>query len=184
MKSLQGSKFRFVLSLLMIVGLAFVGCQKETPLTPESNLQNTRSTNQLTFLSSKSMRLEKAFNSQELITAAAGGTMTTGDDSSGYSSLFFKPGDLSNDTTITFNWDSQGYITDLDPHGISFNTPVEIYLSYKDADLTQVNEDSLHIWYYNDNTTNWELVGGTVNKVDKRVEGFINHFSRYAVASE
>ena len=184
MKGYRTKSFQVFLIALLTVTVGFFGCQKEMPLTPESNLQNTHSTNQLTFLSSKSMRLEKAFSSQELITVAAGGTMTAGDDSSGYSSLFFKPGDLSNDATITFNGDSQGYITDLDPHGISFNTPVEIYLSYKDADLTQVNEDSLHIWYYNDNTTNWELVGGTVNKVDKRVEGFINHFSRYAVASE
>ncbi len=171
-----------VSTLLLIIGS--FSCQEENPLAPLSAGKNLKKSSELTFLKSKRRGFNKTFSIDQFISAADGGMIVTGDDTSGYSSLFFQPGDLSQDTLITFSWDSQGYITDLAPHGIVFNNPVEIQLSYKDADLSQVNEDSLQIWYYNEPGDAWELIGGAVNKVDKQVEGYIEHFSRYAIAAE
>jgi Ni,Fe-hydrogenase I large subunit len=188
MKSLQGCKIVKALVALFLAVLILVGCQKD----PYSNSNESpvdqpkiyRTAEQLKFLTSKIKRLNKSFSTQQFITKAQGGTITAGDDTSGYSSLYFKRGDVPQDTLITFKWDSQGYITDLFPHGIVFNSPVEIILSYKHADLTGIDESKLHIWYYDENVNKWELIGGKVDTTNKVIKGYIHHFSRYAVASD
>lgn len=179
------NSLRLLIAALLSTVIILVGCQKEMPFTPsQTGGVVTRSTHELTFLKSKTARLNKLFTAQQLITVAQGGIIETGDSLSGYSSLIFKPGDLPQDTIIFIEWDSQGYISELGPHGIVFNSPVALKLSYKDVDLTNVIEDSLKIWYYNDVTDLWELVGGTVNKTEKYVTGYIGHFSRYALGAE
>ncbi len=184
MNGILKKSFKLLSICLLMLILALVGCQKETPFEPPSDNLVMRSSTQLTFLQAKTQRLNKFFSSQQLITAAQGGTMVSGDEVSGFSSLDFLAGAVPQDTTIIFDWDSQGFISDLFPHGIVFNSPVTLKLSYKDADLTGVNEDSLKIWYYHAGTDSWELIGGTVNKTDKYVEVTITHFSRYALASD
>ena len=57
-------------------------------------------------------------------------------------------------------------------------------LSYKDADLGEIEEDSLRIWYYDEINEFWEVIGSDVNKEAKYVQGYTTHFSRYAVGSE
>jgi hypothetical protein len=191
MKFLQGRKLLKYAGLIVLAMLVMVGCQKD-PLGVSSESNDTvinqhktyRRADQLKFLTSKINRLDKRFSSHQLITKAQGGNIIAGDDTSGYSALYFKPGDVPQDTMITFNWDSNGYITDLFPHGIVFNSPVEIELSYKHADLTGIDESRLKIWYYDESIDKWELIGGEVDTTQKVISGYIHHFSRYAVASE
>lgn len=170
-----------ILTALFVALLIPFGCEKQSPFQPVSRNKVIRETSQIHFLKSKHPGFAKTFRKVQWITVANGGTITVGDDSSGYSDISFLSGDLDQDTLITFGWDSEGYISELSPHGIEFNNPVALRLSYKDADLSGVVEDSLRIWYYHEGSDVWELIGGTVNKTEKRVEGYINHFSRYAI---
>lgn len=170
-----------ILTALFMALLIPFGCEKQSPFQPVSRNKVIRETSQIHFLKSKHPGFAKTFRKVQWITVANGGTITVGDDSSGYSDISFLSGDLDQDTLITFGWDSEGYISELSPHGIEFNNPVALRLSYKDADLNGVVEDSLRIWYYHEGSDVWELIGGTVNKTEKRVEGYINHFSRYAI---
>jgi hypothetical protein len=191
MNSLQGCKFLKIAGAFFLALLLLVGCQKdpyaisnESNETTMSQPKTYRRADQLKFLTSKINRLNKRFSTQQFITNAVGGNIIAGDDTSGYSALYFKPGDVPQDTLITFNWDSHGYITDLFPHGIVFNTPVKIELSYKHADLTGIDESRLKIWYYDESINKWELIGGEVDTTQKVISGYIHHFSRYSVASE
>ncbi|HFE65277.1 MAG TPA: hypothetical protein ENK14_12810 [Caldithrix sp.] len=170
-----------ILTALFVALLIPFGCEKQSPFQPVYRNKVIRETSQIHFLKSKHPGFAKTFRKDRWITVANGGTITVGDDSSGYSDISFLSGDLDRDTLITFGWDSEGYISELSPHGIEFNNPVALRLSYKDADLSGVVEDSLRIWYYHEGSDVWELIGGTVNKTEKRVEGYINHFSRYAI---
>jgi hypothetical protein len=169
------------LALVFAALLLMIGCETQSPVSPSPVAKIVRSTDQMKFLHAKTIRFEKEFRADQLITASDGGTISVGDDISGVSTIQFQPGDLNDDRLISFGWDSQGYVTELGPHGLVFNHPVELDLSYKDADLTGVDEDNLKIWYYNEGNDNWELIGGTVDKTAKRVEGTILHFSRYAI---
>jgi len=73
---------------------------------------------------------------------------------------------------------------EFSPHGTTFNNPVAIRLSYKDADLTGINEQDIKIWYFNEIEGVWELIASDVDTGKKRVTGYIEHFSRYAIGSE
>jgi len=172
----------FSIAVLTMV-LALTGCQKENPLESGSD-QITRLTTQLTFLHPENTQLNKVLSIQKQISAAKGGEIDLKNDLGSTCSLYFPPNALDQDTLISVQWNTQGFISELGPHGLIFNRPVTIKLSYKDAVLTGVNEDRLRIWYYNDNTGVWELIGGTVDKKLKTVKALINHFSIYALAAE
>jgi len=182
MKKLKASLQIVTIVAVLVMMLVPIGCEKQSPIAPaEVSSKVVKTSDQIRFLKNVNPGFAKTFLVSEWVTVASGGLVTVGDENCGHSFLDFLPGDLPADTTITFGWDSNGYITDLMPHGIVFNSPVELALSYKDADLSGLVEDSLRIWYFNDNTNLWELVGGTVNTTDKVVEGYIEHFSRYAL---
>ena len=91
---------------------------------------------------------------------------------------------LGNWTPITFWWESNSFQAEFSPHGTMFNVPVRMELSYEDADLTGIDENDLRIYYYNDATQEWELIGDQVDTVNKIVIGYTNHFSRYAIGME
>lgn len=164
-----------------------VGCESKAPMSPAADAKITKKAGELKILRSNQPRLFKAFRNQKRITVADGGKIVVGNFLHGKSKLIFQPGDVSRDVDVTFSWESTGFLeggAEFSPHGIRFNHPVRIVLSYKDVDLTGVNEDSLRIWYYNENTGMWEMIGDEVNKYKKKVKGWIEHFSRYAIGSE
>lgn len=125
---------------------------------------------------------------RKFIKEKKGGKVEVGDKNSGKSKLDFDKHSLPYDVTIDFEWAPATSVTgmlnnmEFGPHGLQFNVPVECELSYEMADLTGIPEDSLRIFYYNDSTSMWELIGGTVDKDKKLVKVLLNHFSRYAVA--
>jgi len=168
--------------------LNFNACTNQSPVQSfETGAATTRAPGELKILKSTDLSLGKLFVSQKLITVKDGGIVQVGNMMHGVSSLDFKPGDVSDDVTVTFNWESTGLLeggAQFSPHGIYFNNPVAIKLSYKDADLTGINEATLKIWYFNEATGLWELVASDVHMNGKYIKGTIEHFSRYAIGAE
>ena len=71
------------------------------------------------------------------------------------------------------------------PHGLQFNQPVRLHLSYKRADLTGIDESKLGIYYYNEDIDEYELIPSSkVNTEENYVECNLYHFSRYAIGTE
>jgi hypothetical protein len=165
-------------------------CEKDLPMTAEQPA--TISTGKVTILKVKDellSGLDKVFATKTIIDDD-GGTIVVGDYSHGICYLSF-PEDAINEklypngTTIAFYWESNSLLeAEFYPDGIQFDEPVYIRLSYLDADLTGVNEDDLGIYYHNPDTGNWELISNQVNTSAKYVEGYINHFSRYAIGMD
>lgn len=170
--------------ILLVLLLGMIGCQSDAPDSPLSDLSIKRSTNQLQFLKPQRSEFNKVFKTEQLVTASQGGTVVLGDESSGYCSIDFMPGDLTENMVISFRWDSQSFAADLTPHGIYFNNPVRLNLSYNDADVSNVDEEALRVWYYHGPEDNWELIGGEVDTEGQHVETYISHFSKYALAEE
>ena len=111
----------------------------------------------------------------------------TGDDLHGRSWLYFPRYAMNQATTITMDWESTGFLeggAQFSPHGVQFNKPVTVWISYKDADLGDVNEKDLKIWYFNEDTGMWELIGDVVDTEHKMVGGLLAHFSKYALAAD
>lgn len=173
---------RTLIVLAAIMLLSILACQANTPNSAIPNAENLRSNNQLKFLQVQKSGFAKNTVSKQFITADEGGTILIGDEETGYSSIRFMPGDLNEDILITFSWNSRGHVAELSPHGLVFNNPVALNLSYGNADISEMSEDGIRIWYFDETENAWELVGGKANHEEKRVEGFINHFSKYALA--
>lgn len=175
----------FVASLttaVLLTGLAinFNACSEQSPLNPEVSETGFK------MLKSKNSSLNKAYQVSKVI-GAHGGTIKVGDGAHGFSKLEVPENALDVDVFITFWWESTGFLqggADFSPHGTTFNLPVRLELSYKDADLTGVDEDDLEIRYYNETTGQWELIGNHVDKDNKVVIGYTDHFSRYAIGAE
>ena len=201
----------FVLTVttsLMLVSFSFNACNKNSPMQ-HGEVTEIETTSQFTMLKASHPRLNKAFEQSQWI-GTRGGTITVGDSIHGISKLVIPYGAIgtskdvesvsisdasysllasSYDTyvNITFWWESTGFLeggAEFSPHGLTFNVPVRMELSYKDADLTGVNEDDLKIFYYHEETGEWEIIGDEVDKTNKLVIGYTTHFSRYGVGIE
>ncbi|MBC8059575.1 MAG: S-layer homology domain-containing protein [Clostridiaceae bacterium] len=60
----------------------------------------------------------------------------------------------------------------------SFSKPIKVTIPYNS---NQVNEDLLGVYFYNDKISKWEYVGGKIDKVNKKMEVDLSHFSTYGV---
>ena len=176
--------FKILSQIFLVFLFGILGCESDTPNNPIKDLATKRSTNQLQFLKPQKSGFNKAFKAEQYVTASDGGTVLLGDETSGYSSIDFMPGDLINNSVIIFEWDSQSFFAELNPHGIYFNNPVRLTLSYNEADVSGVQEENLRIWYYDESQDDWELIGGQVDTEERQVEAYIGHFSKYALAEE
>ena len=131
--------------------------------------------------------LQKRFVSSWLITPITKGWIYTGDYYSGKTWLFFPYHAVSQTTVVTIDWESTGLLTGgvtFSPHGTQFNSPVTVWISFKDVDLGGIDPATLKIWYWNDTTQLWELIGDTVDLQAQEVGGLLHHFSRYALGTE
>jgi len=142
----------------------------------------------LKILKSKSgASLQKRFASRWYIPRGAYGWAYVGDNEHGRSWLYFPRYAMNRATIVTMDWESTGFLqggAEFSPHGTQFNRPVTVWLSYKDADLGDINEEDLKIWYFNKKTKMWELIGDVVDTRRKMVGGLLHHFSRYAIGGE
>ena len=165
----------FILPLILLIQS---GCDQQLPAEP------TRSGNVTILKSFSSPALHKGFKNEVLIDDD-GGSIWVGEITTGYSGLVFPEKALDDDTWIAIVWMSESLLQmDCYPSGERFDEPVYIQLSYKDADITGIDEDDLAIYWYDPVTEGWEFIGDNVNTSDKYVSGYINHFSRYAIGYE
>ncbi len=192
-----------LMAAVLLTGLTlnFAACTNESPLSSQQPQVTTKVVQsnigpiRLLQVDKKELTLMKGetfktFKETKTIKAKKGGTIEVGDRSYGKSSIIFKKNDLPKDMTISFEWTTggtfQGMLNGLEfgPHGLVFNSPVEVQLSYKKADLQGIDEETLKIFYYNEETELWELIGDEVDLKKKTVTGFLDHFSRYAIGAE
>ena len=187
-------RFEKILTHLLTAGLVagmalnFSACSKESPLQSEANsIAPKQADEELKILKAKTFSLGKLFVNEKLITVEDGGKILVGNEENGKSSLHFESGDVSQDVLVRFSWESTGLLeggAEFSPSDAVFNNPVKITLSYKDADLTGINEQDIRIYFFNETEGVWELIASEVNTKKKRVSGYIDHFSRYALAAE
>ena len=194
MKS-YSKKYLAALVLGIALTLIFIGCSSDSSMAPEISdhgLVVQSNTGPVTLLemestvSASNASLAKGgnglFTSEKFISAAEGGEVVVGNPRLGFSKVVFQPNDLPQDMAISMTWGGKKFCDGVfAPHGTVFNQPVRVELSYKCAKLKGIDEDQLKIYYFNESTNVWEHIGGTVDKVNKVVVAYLEHFSRYAI---
>ena len=94
-------------------------------------------------------------------------------------------GAIDNDTTFSILIpDLSVFYNEFGTNGLVFNVPVKVTMSYRDADLTGVVEESIRIAYFNNVTGEFEDIVCQLDTVNKVVKAELHHFSAYGLISD
>ena len=75
---------------------------------------------------------------------------------------------------------------EFEPHGMVFDQPqtVEVTLYYEGCELPAgVEPEDLEVFYWNEELEEYEYIGGYNDIENERITFFLDHFSRYVIAS-
>lgn len=113
---------------------------------------------------------------EAFIRADVGGTLRMGDNR-----VYFPPGALAEDTLVTILREGTSTTFELSPDGIEFYAPVTLTLEMAPAGGFGANKTFSFpvIYYYNEDTTQWENIGGVPDYGKRVISTQIEHFSRY-----
>jgi hypothetical protein len=65
-----------------------------------------------------------------------------------------------------------------------FFKPIQIIYNYTSADLTNIKEDTLKLFSYNENLRQWEVLSSIIDQGKKTVTADTSHFSHFALMGE
>ena len=120
------------------------------------------------------------FRIAESISAEEGGTLVLCDVI-----LEVPPGAVRTDTTFSiYIPDINVFYNEFGTDGLVFDVPVTVTMSYREADLSGVSEESIRIAFYNDNAGVFEDVDCDIDFENKTVTAKLNHFSAYGLISD
>jgi len=116
-----------------------------------------------------------------------GGIVWLGDAKQGISDFTVLPDSPFDNIEIRFWWKSHGLLMgnlEISSQSQNYDEKYRIRLSYMDAQLEGIDEDKIRIYEYDEGCNTWKLNGGRVDKIRKRVVGYVQNASRYALAAE
>ena len=162
-----------VMAILVFSGL--IGCSK-SPLNSEEP-QDVR-------LLKRSFSAYKTLGDsayiERIVSADLGGRLLLYDVQ-----LYFPPRALSSDTLIFVNIpDLSVFANHFGTDGLAFNVPVQVVMSYRDADLSGVDESSIKMAWFNEEIGKWDIIDCSLNQDDKTVTAYVEHFSAYALITD
>jgi len=171
-------RFALAAAILMIVVLMSAGCSRSPLQSVESSqpqvLQRISSTEGGPQLAVVNLYTE------EMISSERGGTITLLDVV-----LEIPAGAVLNDTLFSiFIPDDELFYNEFGTDGLKFDKPVTVTMSYRGADLGNVNESTIRIGYHNQDTDEWVDMVCEVDHVNKTVTAELYHFSAYALVSD
>lgn len=166
-----------VLTVLCFVGI--IGCSQ----IPTANNEPTVSDDSPVLLkrtTSVAKILGDSAYVETIVSAKLGGIVSLLDVQ-----LYFPPNALNNDTSISISIpDLFIFENHFGTDGLVFNVPVKVVMSYRDADLSGVDENSIKMAWYNTTADHWDVIDCQINLVDKTVTAYVNHFSAYGLISD
>jgi len=164
-----------VLIVAVILLIELIGCSR----IPTQSVQSNQ-----TVILKRNVTAYKLLGSSAyadtVFTAAGGGVISLLDVE-----LTFPPNALPADTLIFINIpDVAVFENHFGTDGLRFNVPVKVVMSYRDADLTGIDESHITIAWFNEITGQWNSMPCVLDRINKTVMGFVEHFSAYALISD
>ncbi len=94
-------------------------------------------------------------------------------------------GAIDNDTLFFINIpDVNVFYNEFGTHGLVFNEPVRVTMSYREANLNGLDETTIRIGWWNEAMGEFQDVECEIDFASKTVTGYLNHFSAYALISD
>jgi hypothetical protein len=177
----RSKPFKFVASVAAL-GFALVaaaGCSNspvgpQAPVTDEPVVLTRMSRG-----SSATGASEVNLYQEQVISAETGGRLELLDVV-----LDVPPGAVPSDTLFSiFIPDDDLFYNEFGTHGLVFDVPVTVTMSYRDADLSSVDETTIRIAWHNGDGV-WEDVECTLDLDNRLVTAQLSHFSAYGLISD
>jgi hypothetical protein len=112
-----------------------------------------------------------------LVSAKKGGAVSLG-----RFTLEIPPGALDADTHIKISVpDPSMVVCELEPHGLQFNKQVTLTVNYGGtvAEQLESSKSTLGVYWYNEATGRWQLVGKGLDPDRNLTQAKLEHFSKY-----
>lgn len=117
---------------------------------------------------------------EQVISAAQGGRLELLDVI-----LEVPAGAVSQDTLFSiFIPDDEKFFNEFGTDGLVFSEPVKVTMSYRGADLSNVDESTIRIGYFNERLGIWEDLVCDVDRESQTVTAYVWHFSAYGLISD
>ncbi len=72
-------------------------------------------------------------------------------------------------------------VSQTNSSGLNLEKAITVTLSYSAANVTNINQDLLDIYYYDENKKTWVAMNGKIDKDKKTITFTTTHFSKYAI---
>ena len=172
-------KFVAILGAVSFALVAAIGCS-HSPVGPESSVTNepvvlSRATRGAAVAGASPVNLYM----EQVVPTATGGQLHLLDVT-----LDVPAGAVPNDTLFSiFIPDDEIFFNEFGTHGLVFDVPVTVTMSYRDADLSDVDETTIRIAWHNGDGA-WEDVECELDMVNQTVTAQLAHFSAYGLISD
>ncbi len=64
---------------------------------------------------------------------------------------------------------------------VQFQQPITVLLSYAEANLSDINDSELDVYYFNESTRQWERMHGVLDRPTRTISYTSSHFSKYTI---
>ncbi len=177
--TMRSKNFRIAAILALALSL-LIGCS-QSPMesstvadNPEPRMLARSSASPAAQLSSTNLYLE------QVIPSLTGGSLFLLDVN-----IIVPPLAVNNDTIFSISIPDPAYFyNEFGTHGLQFNVPVTVIMSYRDADLGNVDESTIRLAWFDEYYQSWRDMPCVVDQVNKCVTGELSHFSSYGLISD
>ena len=180
MTQLKTSNVGFTIVAVLFVAVFLVaGCSRgplgvEEESTQPRLLQRSIDDSALASLSATELYVEQTISSN------TGGQLSLFDVV-----LDVPAGAVANDTVFSIRIPDPGvFFNEFGTDGLVFDKPVTVTMSYRDADLTGVDESTIRIGWLDERSGDFHDITCKVDYVNKVVIGELDHFSAYGLISD
>lgn len=166
-------------ALLVIATLLAVGCSQQSPMSSNDESSQPRLLSRS--MSSGAASLSPAeLYTEARVSSAEGGVLSLIDVV-----LEVPAGAVPNDTLFSIAIpDPNVFFNEFGTHGLVFDVPVTVTMSYRDADLSGIDESTIRLGWFDPDTGEMHDMVCEVDYVTKTVTGQLNHFSAYGLISD
>jgi len=178
--SLQKRSRFTVILVLIATAVAFmaVGCSK-SPVKSDMDTEPTL-LRRASISANGAILAPVNLSAEAVISSEEGGILSLLDVT-----LEIPAGAVPNDTLFSiFIPDDEVFYNEFGTHGLIFDKPVKVTMSYRNADLTGINESTVRIAWFNNNVDQFEDVQCEIDFENKTVTAYLSHFSAYGLISD
>lgn len=168
-----------VAATVMFALALFAGCSR-APLTVDNDPVEPKLMTRAAAPDGSPMFSPGALYTEAIISSANGGELSLWDVK-----LVIPANAVPNDTLFSISIpDPNVFYNEFGADGLEFDRPVEVTMSYRDADLSGIDESTIRIAWVNESTGRLQEVSCEIDYQNQTVTGELHHFSAYGLISD